>query len=89
MQQRLVVCAAMLMDDGHIIVGIRHYSPEMRATLHKCYGDGYHKKVKDQGFVDQWGKFLNRKEAWKIASAAGQIRRVVSIAGTLYSENLY
>lgn len=88
MNQR-VVCAAMLMKDGSIITGIRHFSPEMRETMKRIYGEGYHLKVKEQGFVDQFGKFLSRKKAWKVAEKEGQIIREVSGPGTLYSENLY
>ena len=47
----------------------------------------------EQGFVDRFGKFHNREEAWKIAEPAGQIRRRVGgdtiNGGTLFSENLY
>ncbi len=84
-----LVSAAMLMEDGLIVVGVRHFSPDMRATLHRIYGDGYHRRVKEQGFIDIRGNFLDRKTAWKIAEATGQIREQVSVPGTLYSENLY
>lgn len=87
--KRLVVAAAMLMDDGDVIVGVRHYSLEMRKTLAKAYGEKYHLHVVEQGFVDQSGNFLSRAEAWNIAESEGQIRREVSSPGTLYSENLY
>lgn len=47
----------------------------------------------EQGFIDQWGTFLTRTEAWKIAEAANQIAFQVGgdtiDGGTLYSENLY
>jgi len=89
---RLIVCAAMLMKDGSIVTGIRHFSPEMRAIMRLAYGaEGYHLKVADQGFVDQKGVFLTREEAWKVAEAAGQIRRVTGSKGVgeLYSEDLY
>ncbi len=79
----------MRMDDGLIVTGIRHYSPEMRSVLWRIYGAGYHRWVLEQGFVDQYGTFLNREKAWKVAEAAGQIREQVSSPGTLYSENLY
>ncbi len=90
----------MLMDDGLIVTGVRHFSPDMRATLARVYGKGlrafgrwwlkpYHLRVVEQGFVDQWGTFLNRQDAWVIAEREGQIREQVSIPGTLYSENLY
>lgn len=84
-----VVCAAMLMDDDHIIVGVRHFSPDMRATMERVYGDKYWLKVKEQGFVDQFGRFMTREAAWKVAVEKGQILRQVAPEGTLYSENLY
>lgn len=95
-----LVSAAMLMDDGMIVPGVRHFSPDMRATLKRCYGPGfrlfgrwwrkpYHLRVVEQGFIDSQGKFLNRTDAWKRAEQTGQIRRFVSVPGTLYSENLY
>jgi len=43
----------------------------------------------DQGFVDQFGDWMDRKEAWKVATDQNQIVREVSSPGTLYSENLY
>ncbi len=90
---RLIVCAAMLMDDGNIIMGTRHFSPDMRAIMKLIYGEYYHMRVRQQGFIDQKGIFLTRTEAWKVAEAAGQIRRRVGNdhvdGGTLYSENLY
>ena len=44
-----------------------------------------------QGFVDQWGNFLNREVAWMIAEKQGQIRHTgPGFKGPeLYSENLY
>ena len=84
-----IVSAAMLMDDGLIVVGVRHFSPDMRATLRRIYGDGYHRRVKEQGFIDIRGAFLDRTEAWKRAEATGQIREHVSSPGALFSENLY
>lgn len=98
-----VVSAAMLMEDGLIVPGVRHFSPEMRAVLHRIYGEGYHLRVKEQGFVDTHGNFLSRKEAWVRADQNGQIflydpsgkgRLIPQPAneGTheiLFSENLY
>lgn len=87
--KRMVVCAAMLMDDGQVITGVRHFSPDMRQTLKSIYGTGYHKKVKTQGFIDNLSNFLDRQQAWDLAVEIEQIRRYVSSEGTLYSENLY
>lgn len=49
-----------------------------------------------QGFIDQFGVFMNRNEAWDVALAAGQIRYIESWnyrpsegGYVLYSENLY
>lgn len=84
-----IVSAAMLMDDGLIVPGVRHYSPDMRKILDRIYGLGYHKRVKEQGFINSMGEFLNRAQAWERAEIHGQILKQVSSPGTLYSENLY
>jgi len=89
MKHERIVCAAMKMEDGLVVTGIRHFSTEMRETLRRIYGDDYHLKVKEQGFVNQRGTFLSRKIAWIIAKNADQIIAEVSSPGTLYSENLY
>jgi hypothetical protein len=68
-----IVSAAMLMKDGLIVPGVRHFSPDMRAVLQRIYGDGYHCKVKEQGFIDSHGNFLSRKDAWDRADKNGQI----------------
>lgn len=68
-----VVSAAMLMNDGLIVPGVRHFSPDMRAVLERIYGKGYHLKVKTQGFIDAKGNFLTRKEAWIRAGINKQI----------------
>jgi hypothetical protein len=84
-----IVSAAMKMSDGLIVVGVRHYSPDMRSTLWRIYGASYKLSVVEQGFIDTRGNFLTREEAWKVAECNGQIRHVVSSPGELYSENLY
>ncbi len=84
---RRIVCAAML-KEGRIITGARHFDKIMRAQMEASEGIKWWKSCA-QGFIDQFGDFLDRKEAWKIASQRRQIRKRVSCAGTLYSENLY
>ena len=93
----------MLMNDGLVVPGVRHFSPDMRAVLKAIYGDGYHLKVKEQGFIDSHGTFLSRKAAWRRADYNGQIflfdpagakaliarEPAQGDAGTLFSENLY
>ena len=84
-----VVCAAMLMADTHVVTGIRHFSPEMRITLKRLYGEKYHLLVQEQGFVDAKGKFLTRKEAALRAYHTGQIDIYPHSETLLYSEDLY
>lgn len=83
---RRVVCAA-IRSKTHpemIICGPRHWDLICRAPSK----DGW-----EQGFVDQRGVFMDRKEAWEVAKAAGQIIRICGgegvNGGRLFSENLY
>lgn len=102
MNPPIIVAAAMLLTNGDIVVGVRHLSPDMRAIMLKAYGKDYHKLIQKQGFVDQYGNFYDRKEAWKIADKMGQIRRPngwedfgnprpanIGDEEILFSENLY
>lgn len=43
----------------------------------------------DQGFMTNTARWVDRKEAWRIAEAAGQIVRDVGTPGILFSENLW
>lgn len=44
----------------------------------------------EQGFIDQFGNFLTRKEAWVIAEQQNQLyRKDGTEHGILYSENIY
>lgn len=88
--QRRVVCAAIRTEGGEIILGARHYDALMRRTYAMALPPSYTGfKTAKQGFIDQWCKFMDREEAWKVAEAAGQIIRDCGTVGTLYSENLY
>lgn len=94
----------MLMKDGLVVTGVRHFSPEMRAVLKRIYGEGYHLQVKEQGFIDASCQFLSREDAWKRAAKHDQIftydtdtgnlipakvDTAVDDRGYLFSENLY
>ncbi len=86
-----IVCAANKSRTGLIVCGVRHYDEIMHSVIE---GQGWsHDHCMEQGFIDNRGSFLSRKEAWAIALAAGQVIRRVggdqSGGGTLYSENLY
>lgn len=74
--------------NGYIVTGTRHGCPIMRLQLDVIDGleewCGFDKMI--QGFTDQYGNFLTRKEAYPIAKAAGQIIREDHCPGTLYSE---
>jgi hypothetical protein len=87
---QLVVCAANRFPDGTVILGARHYDSLMREAI---AARGLVPGEDEQGFIDQKGRFLTRREAWKVAQVAGQIRRRVGgdhlDGGTLYSEGLY
>lgn len=84
---RRIVCAAMRKED-RIITGTRHFDKIMRAQMKASEGIPWWKDC-HQGFIDQFGDFLTREEAWTIAINQNQIHRDVSCPGTLYSENLY
>ena len=44
----------------------------------------------EQGFIDQWGVFMTRDEAWGIAKSAQQIKFMPERPpGPLFSEDLY
>jgi hypothetical protein len=94
MEKIKIVCAAIRAEDGSILVGIRHYSPDMIEQM-KARTDGskfYHRSGDDQGFVDQFGNYYTRENAFLIASVNGQIKRnlgFLSIPTKLFSEHLY
>lgn len=85
---RRVVCAALLVND-HLVCGPRHYDAVMHAQL-KLIDEPYSSANVVQGFVDQFGMFMDRREARKVATEAGQIiRQCGRDEEELYSENLY
>lgn len=100
MTERRVVCAAIRAADGSLLLGIRHYSSDMVQQIEQR-ADGHkfrHRHDEDQGFVDQHGIWMSRREAYIVAKAAGQILRPeacgygISVDGAedkLYSEGLY
>lgn len=87
-----IVCAAILYENGTLIVSPRHFDTVAKNTIELLNPDwNYWRKMKhEQGFVDKFGEFHSRKSAWEIAYAANQIiRHCAGDAGTLFSENLY
>lgn len=101
---RVVVCAANrgvdLRGRPFLITGPRHCDDVMRDYLKSL--ERFHawdfrssRSAMEEGFIDQFGVFMTREEAWVVAEAAGQLRyRIPSDTkydGThiLWSENLY
>ena len=85
-----VVCSANKLKDGTLILGVRHGDFLMINTLRdsRLGDEGFHEA--EQGFINQRGEFLTRKQAWIVAFNANQIiRRVGGDEGILYSENLF
>lgn len=79
---------------GKIILGVRRYCPLMRENIADYEAAlNAHERMAlkmEQGFVDQYGTFMDREEAMKVAVASGQIMREVGGPSTvLYSEHLY
>lgn len=93
---RRVVCAAIRAADGSVLLGIRHYSADMHAQIEARHdGEKFkHRLDEDQGFVDQHGVFMDRREAYRVAQIAQQIFRPAACGDgldgpRLYSEGLY
>lgn len=88
--QPRIVCAACRDVVGQVVCGPRHFDAVMRQQVDRMMS---YSEPWQQGFVDQWGRFLTREEAWKVAVAANQIIKRVggddASGGRLYSENLY
>lgn len=94
---RFVVCAACRYGDM-IVCGARHYDKVMHSVLAQLREDklfDFEREGRaEQGFIDQYGVFMDRKEAFEVAKAAGQlnVRRTKSqspSSTTLFSEDLY
>lgn len=88
--KRFVVCAANKYGP-YIFTGVRHFCPVMVFNM-----TGYnipklrieHGEV--QGFIDQHGVFMDRKEAAIVAAEAGQLDRYGDVKpDVLFSEDLY
>lgn len=87
-----IVCAAILYENGTMIVSPRHFDMVAKKMIEQLNPDwSYWRKLKhEQGFVDKFGEFHSRESAWEIAYAADQIvRHCAGDAGKLFSENLY
>lgn len=90
-----VVCAAIRNKrTGLILCGPRHFDKTMvmlirQSIVNPKFNESW--ADADQGFVDQFGNFLGRREAYVIAEKNGQLldERPSHTKGCLYSEDLY
>ena len=93
-KQRRVVCAANRYKDI-LLLGPRHWDQTMHTQRALMRLDDVPSQEFEQGFVNTWGEFLTREEAWEVAMENSQVLRFVGgqAAGDnnlkLYSENLY
>lgn len=95
---RLVVCAANRHPTlDALILGPRHWDETMRMQYDTRENMPPHSEF-EQGFINTWGEFLTREEAWEVALRNDQIIRLVGSQRpedmgnkdiALYSENLY
>lgn len=93
---RFVVCAACRYGEM-IICGARHYDMVMHGVLAQLKQDALFEFEKagkaEQGFIDQRGVFMDRREAYKVAVEAGQLNvrreKAPGPEGMLFSEDLY
>lgn len=89
----IIVCAANRVKDGTILAGVRHWDNIMYGVAKRLYDSD--RSVfgidTEQGFIDQYGRFYNRKDAYDIVQKSGQPfnQERNGIIGELYSEGLY
>lgn len=87
-----IVAAAVRLQDGHVICGVRHFDKLMRAHLPSTIEWAQACLIgHEEGFVTNAYEFVDRNEAWKIAVKAGQVdfKLWQGIWGCLFSEDLW
>jgi hypothetical protein len=89
--RQVVVCAACRRGDV-VIAGARHYDKVMRSQLNAIGLKTYDVEW-EEGFINQFGDFLTRKEAMQVALSSGQKVDIARGCGgdkdVLFSEGLY
>ena len=94
---RFVAAVANMAEDGTIFLGVRHFCPLMSMNIDNWKrANGHDPKTTrtdprmQQGFVDQHGTFMDRKEAMVVAVSACQIKRSIGHdSDELFSEHLH
>lgn len=87
LKNRCVVCAACRFGDI-IVAGARHFDTVMHRVIDGRFSRREVSEA-EQGFIDQFGIFLTREEAFILAEEKGQIKEKPNVRGTLFSEDLY
>lgn len=88
--QRVVVAAATRYRDL-VVVSARHFDLLMHQQIQQL-GMVKEFRTGEQGFIDQFGEFMNRFEALDVAKAAGQLntrRPKTPPEDRLFSEDIY
>lgn len=87
MLKEYIICAA-IDHNGTIICGLRH--DDCYKILFSLTNSSENPPGNDkQGFLTSWNRFIDRKEAYKIAKENNQIRWGKNEERILISENLY
>jgi len=95
MKQRRVVCSACRYPNGYTLIGPRHFDPTMIKQMENYLQLNpdlvFQGGTEEQGFIDQFGVFMDRQEAFQVATAAGQILQKTGNPDSteLFSEDLY
>lgn len=84
-----IVCAAIRSVAGDVITSARHYDQNMHKLIRMMKDPEVFYHQCDQGFIDQFGKFYTREEAYILAKKNNQIIRDCDVEDELYSEHLY
>lgn len=87
---KIIVCAACR-QHGLIVTGARHFD-KLMVNVMVHLGSGFKKgSAWEQGFIDQYGTFYNRKDAYVLVQYNGQPFNIMrnGAKDVLYSEGLY
>lgn len=87
---RIVCAAAIYRESGVVFAGPRHCDNTMWKQVQAAGFEGFYEM--EQGFIDQWGRFWNRRQAMQICEIEGQpvnFSRQGNVTDHLFSEGLY
>ena len=91
MTKQFIVCAAIKFTDGTVIAGARHWDSWMCNLADKLGGYDMSNQESD-GFIDNLGNYLTRKEAEQVVRENKQVNvnfDELDRRGMLFSEELY